>query len=116
MKIVAYIDNDGWKRRALIKDDMRLEQAYQGIPRNPPDVSQLDCEEILRELNNLLVDRGLFTVADLNKNPNSLRNVIEMVLHPKIMNLYKNHHESGLNGGHAPAVKVRPRLKEAVNE
>lgn len=116
MKLVVYTDEDGWKHRSLIKDDMRPEQASQGIPRNPPDVTQLDCEEILRELNNTLIERGLFTIADLNQNPNSLRNVIGAVLHSKIIELYKNHHHSGLNGGHAPATKVRPRQKEAVNE
>jgi hypothetical protein len=114
MKIVTYIDGEGWKRRSLIKDDMLPEQASQGIPRDPPDVMQLDCEAILRELNNLLVDRELFTIADLNLNPGSLRNVVQAVLYNKLMSLYKNHHHSGLNGGNAPAVKNKP--KEIVNE
>ena len=116
MKLVIYEDAAGWKRRSLIKDSMELVQASQGIPRNPPDLSQLDCEEILKELNNLLIDRELFTMADLNKQPNCLRNAIGIILYPKIINLYKNHHQSGLNGGHAPAMKVRPRQKEAVHE
>jgi hypothetical protein len=116
MRIVEYTDELGWMRRSLIKDNMRPEQAVQGIPRNPPDLSQLNCEDILRELNNLIVERGLFTIADLNKNPNSLRGAVLGIIYPKIIDLYKNHHQSGLNGGHAPATKVKPRPKEAVNE
>lgn len=116
MKLVTYTDSNGWKRRSLIREDMLPEQAIQGVPRNPPDVNQIDCEEMLRELNNLLIDRGLFTIADLNQNPNSLRNAVEVVLYKKLMGLYKTHHHTGLNGSNAPALKVRTRPKEAVNE
>jgi len=33
-----------------------------------------------------------------------------------LMGLYKTHHHTGLNGSNAPALKVRTRPKEAVNE
>jgi hypothetical protein len=114
MKVIEWIDGDGWKRKSMVKDSMLPEQAHQGIPRDLPDLRQLDCETVLKELHNLLYDRGLFTIADLNKFPNGLRGAIDAVIYPKVLALYKNHYKSGLNGGNAPTAKTRP--KEALNE
>jgi hypothetical protein len=59
MKLVKWIDDDGWKHQSLIREDMDDNLAYQGLPQDPPSLSELDCEELFKTLNNLLVDRNL---------------------------------------------------------
>ena len=61
MKLIKWTDERGWLRQSWIGDNESEDQAPEGIPANPPDLSQLDYEEIFKELNNLLVERGLIT-------------------------------------------------------
>ena len=114
MKLITYKDEKGWKRCSLITDDMLPSQAYQGLPQSPPDVGELDCEALMRELNNAMVDCKLFTIADLNKNQGALRSIILSTFHRPIINLFKNHHMSGLEEGTQPVLKTG-KVKEAVH-
>ena len=114
MKLVTYEDEKGWKHRSLCTDDMLPSQAYQGIPRSPPDVGELDCEALMRELNNALMDCKLFTVADLNKNSGALRSIVLSTFYRPIINLFRNHHMSGLEDGKQPVLKTG-KVKEAVH-
>lgn len=95
MKHVNYIDEDGWKRRSFIKEDMSDQEAEFGIPDGVPDVRQLEpnMDEALKELNNLLFDRGIFTLRDVQQKHNQLRSAVESVFYPKVLNLYKENKE-----------------------
>jgi hypothetical protein len=61
MKHVNWIDDNGKKRRSMIKDTDGIEMAKYGIPSEPPDVRTLDIEAIFQELEALQHDRGLYT-------------------------------------------------------
>lgn len=98
MKAVQYEDKDGFLLQTLLPDHIPSQRADQGIPYGPPDVRQLDCDLILKELNELLIHRGLLTIKDINQNNNLLSNTILLVMKSKIIELYKNH-PSGLQNG-----------------
>ncbi|TRO54469.1 hypothetical protein E2P63_01195 [Candidatus Bathyarchaeota archaeon] len=95
MKSVSYIDENGWKRRSFIKENMSDQEAEFGIPDGVPDLMQLEDQmyEALKELNNLLFDREIFTLRDVQQKHNQLRNAVESIFYPKVLNLYKENKE-----------------------
>lgn len=99
MKLVKFHDENGWKKQAWIREDMPDDQAYMGIPQNIPDVRQIDMEETLRELNNLLFDRGIFTLKDVQQKHNQLRSAVEQCFFPKVLQLYKEQLNQEVSNG-----------------
>ena len=90
MKIIKY-DSDGWMMQSIIKNDMSEEDVNSGIPLNPPDIRSLDWEEIKRELNSLMVERGLITFDNLNGGGHQLLvSAVQSVITKKIVQLYKD--------------------------
>jgi len=90
MKAVVYEEN-GWLRQSLIHDSMSALEGHKGVPHNPPDITKLDWNEIMRELNNLLIERGLVEMNDLNgQGINLLRSAVQIVITKKIVLLYKS--------------------------
>ena len=67
---------------------MSLSDAQKGILLDPPDLTRLDWEEIVRDLHNLLVKRGLITIKDVNELQ-TLNNTILLVIAPRISELYR---------------------------
>lgn len=92
MRIVIYEDKDGWKHRALVRDDDPDEAALGGIPRDPPDLRLLDWEGILRDINNQLVDLGIETWADWQRAGN-VQNVIASPLKRRVIMLLRGREE-----------------------
>jgi len=90
MRRVIIIDRFGYKRAYLCTDDMTDDEAEQGIPQTPPDLDLIEWEEVKKNLNNLLVDRGIFTLADVYKAQNVISSASKSVLKNRIVNLYKN--------------------------
>jgi hypothetical protein len=89
MKNVVHIDKNGFKRVYTIRDKDPDSVATQGIPVGPPDIRVLDWNEIVKETNNLLVDNGILSYEDLNRNNNGISQVINVTIRTKIMALYK---------------------------
>lgn len=89
MKVVVYEDSNGYKRRAILRDNDPDHVAHSGIPLNPPDLEQIDWEEVKRELHNLLSDRGLFTWADVQAKQNGVSSSILDVLRRRVITLYR---------------------------
>jgi len=70
MRYVIYQDEHGFKRRAMVRDGDGDETARSGIPAGPPDISRfIDCQTLLRQINNRMVDEGIFTLEELQKSP-----------------------------------------------
>lgn len=87
MKVVIYVDEEGYKRQVLLRDqdnDPRL-----GIPQEPPDINALDWEAIKRDLHNQLVDRKLMSWADVQKAQNGISASITAALKRELINLYR---------------------------
>ncbi len=88
MKIVIWLDKDGFKRRSLIRDSDSDTYAPGGIPQNPPDFRDLDCESIARDLNNFFVDQGVASWSDLQKS-RSLRAGIMFAMKRRIVSAFR---------------------------
>ena len=89
MKLVMYSDPNGFLHRAMLRDDMRSEQAEQGIPADPPDIiNGLDWEELKKNLHNHLVELGLFSIKDLQNN-NLIASAILTTFQRPITDLYR---------------------------
>jgi hypothetical protein len=90
LKTITWTDADGWKHRSKIRDADPDESAPTiGIPCNPPNIREIDWEAVKRDINNLLIDRELTSMADLNKRLEHLRNVPQAVLYQRLIALYQ---------------------------
>lgn len=85
---VIYEDKEGFKRASLIRDHDPLTAAPSGIPVGPPNVEDIDWDEVKRTLNNLLVMRGLDTTDDVSASNGGLRSAVEIALRKPLLNLY----------------------------
>lgn len=99
MKRVITKDDRGWKHAHLIKnqDPESLAQVI-GIPSDPPDLSQLDWNQIRRDLHNALIDRELFTWADVQKAQTGISSAILDALRHPIVALYRNREQKQIGG------------------
>lgn len=88
MKKVVYEDEDGFKKIALIRDTDPDTMAPHGIPCGPPDIRELDWPAIWRDINNLLVDRGLTSLQSLSAG--GLDNSIITPIKRPLIAAYKN--------------------------
>lgn len=87
MRRVVWQDEEGWMRASLIRETDPLSVAPQGLPLGI-DVRDLDWEAIQKELNKLLVQRGIDTAEDLRKKGADFRQACEVVLRQRLIDLY----------------------------
>jgi hypothetical protein len=90
MRTVIVVDRFGYKRAYLCTNDMSDDEAEQGIPQTPPDLDLIEWEEVKKNLNNILVDREIFTYRDVCQAQNAISSVCKAVLKNRIVNLYRN--------------------------
>lgn len=89
MRQVVWTDDGDYLRVSLVRDDDPDEMAPHGIPKNPPDLEQLDWEGIKREINNKFVEEGLLTWRDVQQSPLGIGPILLGVLKTRIVDLYK---------------------------
>jgi hypothetical protein len=89
MKSVIWTDEEGYRRRSLLRDVDPDHLAPQGIPADVPDLSHLDWDDIQRELHNALVERGLFTWTDVQRAQNGVTSAVTQVFKKRLIALYK---------------------------
>jgi len=88
MRKVIYTDNNGFKKIVMLRDSDPDSMARAGIPVSLP-ADDLDWGAIKRDLNNILIDRGLFTLDDVKASNNGLRSAIMYALLRKLTRAYK---------------------------
>lgn len=88
MKQVTWTDKRGYKRVSLLRDNDSESNPEIGLPIKTIDVAEVDWEKVQRELHNALVDRGLLSWMDVQKN-GGLRNAITSTIQQEIVRLYK---------------------------
>ena len=87
MKSVTYTDQNGYNHNSLLRDadtDPSI-----GILQSPPDLRQLNWEEIARTIHNALLERGLLTVHDVQIRNNEFNQIILAKVGKKIFALYQ---------------------------
>ena len=88
MKLVITKDDKGYLHRMWITEDMDEKDAYMGLLDDPPNLDELDWEQIKRELHNLLVKRAIISI-DSPVELQNLSNTIVSVVQPKIVALLR---------------------------
>jgi hypothetical protein len=89
MRLVRKVDKDGWIRQAYVRDRDPDSAFESGIPHEPPDLKQVDWDEVARELHNLLTERNLIAWLDVQAQQNGLQNAIISVMKRKLVALYR---------------------------
>ena len=89
MRKVVWTDRRGWKKVSLVRDTDPDTAAPQGLPAGPPDLSEVDCQEVLKEINNRLVDDGLLEIRDLSRQPHAITQAIRAAMLGRIVSAYK---------------------------
>jgi hypothetical protein len=89
MRKVTYTDRRGYKKVALVRDTDPDEAAAQGLPLGPPDLDELDFEEVKKEINNALVQNGLLSLKDMPRQPNAITIAVRAAMVPRIVALFK---------------------------
>lgn len=90
MKLIKWTDRRGFRHLSWLRDGDDEGMAAQGIPNDPPDLGVFDWEELRRELHNWLVDNGLVSWADLQKQPMALTSCLHAVFKKRIIGLYRD--------------------------
>jgi hypothetical protein len=89
LKEVIWIDDNGRKRRSLIKNDDGPEKAHYGVPKDAPDIRSMDMEAVYREIEALQYEHGLFDWRAANQNQGAIQACIN-VFKRKFLELYRN--------------------------
>jgi hypothetical protein len=90
VKLVTWTDDDGYRRRAYIRNGDREDRAPTlGVPADIPDLSTLDWQAIQRDLHNLLTDRGLVTWADVQMSQNGIHSAVRTIFVKPLTQLYR---------------------------
>lgn len=79
MKETIITDKRGYRRRVFVREQDGDRAAEFGIPAGPPDLDDLDCEFLKREINKALVENRLFTWDDVQRSPVGLNAVVTVV-------------------------------------
>ena len=93
MKLASWEDERGYVMQSFIPDGTSYELAPNGIPHNPPDLSEIDWEDVARELHNALVAQGLITWKDVQRQQNTLVPVIVSTIKRRLVTLYRKKEE-----------------------
>ena len=89
MRRVIWEDRNGYTRASLVRDGDPDEAAEYGVPIEPPDLDEIDWEEVKRDLHNNLVRKGLFTYEDMRNAQKGIRSAVILALHKKVVDLYR---------------------------
>jgi hypothetical protein len=89
MKPVVYEDPNGFRWKVLVKDeDDPLTKAQLGIPVGPPDLREIDLDELLVQMNHALVQQECFTWADAQRNQVGIAAAIN-IFKRRLIELYR---------------------------
>jgi hypothetical protein len=95
MKLIEWKDTNGLYHLSLIRDSDPDSNAPQGLPQDPPDITQLNWREIQKALHNELVVRRLITLEDVTKSQSGLTAAILAALRRQVAALYRSAKDGG---------------------
>jgi hypothetical protein len=90
MRLVQWYDDDGFLRQAYVRDDDPDELAeVAGVVHEPPDLKLVNWDDVARDLNNELVQRGIITWEDVQRQQAGLTNAVTAVLKRRLVVMYR---------------------------
>lgn len=95
MRLIEWMDGEGYKHLSWIKDNDPDTAGPQGIPADPPDLDQLDWNGLKRDLHNALVERRLTDWQAVQRQQDGVTASILGVFKRNIIGLYRQ----GVNDG-----------------
>ncbi len=93
MRLVTWNDERGWTMQSYLPDGTADDLAPTGIPHNPPDLSEMDWDEVAKEMHNALVAQGLITWQDVQRQQTTLVPVIVSSIKRRLIALYRKKEE-----------------------
>ncbi|MHC4413471.1 MAG: hypothetical protein ACYSW6_10980 [Planctomycetota bacterium] len=93
MKLVTWEDERGYTMQSYLPDGTADDLASTVIPHNPPDLSEIDWEEVAKEMHNALVAQGLITWQDVQRQQTTLVPVIVSSVKRRLIALYRKKEE-----------------------
>ena len=94
MKPVIFTDEEGWRRVRLLRDEDDEENPEIGLPVGPPDITQLPWDEIIRTINNLLVDRGFWNAQQMRAQPELFAKTLSGAIYEYLLAAYREENHS----------------------
>ena len=88
MRLIKYTDDNGYKHLKWVRD--HDPDSASGIPGDPPDLNNLDWEEIKKELHNSLVEKGLVDWSAVQASQTGLSSTIVTVLKRRLIIMYRS--------------------------
>jgi len=95
MKLIQWKAPDGFYHLSLIRDGDSTNDAPQGLPQDPPDITQLNWREIQKTLHNELVVRRLITLEDITRSQGELTAAILTAIRRQVIALYRSAKDGG---------------------
>lgn len=92
MRSVIWTDDRGLRHHSLLREHEDDSMAPEGMPQDPPDVvNRIDWQQVAHDLHNQLVDRHLFTEADLqaDRSGTLLTGAVLAALRRRVIMLYR---------------------------
>lgn len=86
--VVEYEDRRGYIRRRIVPRDFKQKDLRLGVPVGV-DTEQLDWFRVRRDLNNLLLQKELITLEDVQNNQQDFMWCITASLKKQLLRLYK---------------------------
>jgi len=88
MKRVNWLDEKGVLRCSLLRDTDSETNPRLGIPIEPPPIDTI-LEDAKSEIRTALIEAGLFTWDDVQRQQNSLELIVKRTVHRKLVMAYR---------------------------
>ena len=89
MRKETWTDENGFRRISMLRDNDPPHMASRGIPIEMP-LDDLDWEEVKKKLNNALIDRGLYTIDEIQKDREALSGAVLFAIRRPLLELFRD--------------------------
>ena len=89
MKLIEWMDEDGYKRGSLLREGDPEPIREAGLPVSPPDVNLIDWDAVKRDLHNQLYERGIFNWDDVQRAQSGVTGAVLAALKRQVLVLYR---------------------------
>jgi len=96
MKLIEWLDDEGFKHLSWVKDNEGPEQGPRGMSNDPPDLDNIDWHSIKLELHNRLVERRLTNWDKVQKEQTALSSILQGIIKRHLVTLFRSIEKEGV--------------------